>query len=434
MEALIFDLKPNQGFKLDKVSTNQVKKKNFAEVLNSVGDDNSKTFKDRIVEKSKENEEKKGINPNLSGDDKNIVNVEDIEKEEMKISTEEEISYEGIFNYLGNLSFTQETSEEQDEFNLTEIGTKVDHIDSTLNSIDDEAEEQVNTFEEIYFEDLDSNGDLNNAVIEKSFMRAEEPLANTEKPQDIQNVKHGTEKKIEIGDESIILDEENTEEKTTGFVGTEVNGEFSRIQPREKRNENSDTNNGQDYILEKNSKEEPKISNQNPFHGLKNDVMITINSAEESDNLEAIDKKEILQQIVDNVKFSVQNSKNEIRIKLKPETLGEMAMNIEVVKGVITAKIMVDNYRTKEIIEGNLVQFKEQIKDTGLEIKTFEVFVGNNSDFDKQNPNQFNFNKENRRFKLKAQNSKSTINYSNQIELDQDIESKNLDGSLNLLA
>ena len=434
MEALIFDLKPNQGFKLDKVSTNQVKKKNFAEVLNSVGDDNSKTFKDRIVEKSKENEEKKGINPNLSGDDKNIVNVEDIEKEEMKISTEEEISYEGIFNYLGNLSFTQETSEEQDEFNLTEIGTKVDHIDSTLNSIDDEAEEQVNTFEEIYFEDLDSNGDLNNAVIEKSFMRAEEPLANTEKPQDIQNVKHGTEKKIEIGDESIILDEENTEEKTTGFVGTEVNGEFSRIQPREKRNENSDTNNGQDYILEKNSKEEPKISNQNPFHSLKNDVMITINSAEESDNLEAIDKKEILQQIVDNVKFSVQNSKNEIRIKLKPETLGEMAMNIEVVKGVITAKIMVDNYRTKEIIEGNLVQFKEQIKDTGLEIKTFEVFVGNNSDFDKQNPNQFNFNKENRRFKLKAQNSKSTINYSNQIELDQDLESKNLDGSLNLLA
>ncbi|MCK9443571.1 MAG: flagellar hook-length control protein FliK [Tissierellaceae bacterium] len=434
MEALIFDLKPNQGFKLDKVSTNPVKKKNFAEVLNSVGDDNSKTFKDRIVEKSKENEEKKGINPNLSGDDKNIVNVEDIEKEEMKISTEEEISYEGIFNYLGNLSFTQETSEEQDEFNLTEIGTKVDHIDSTLNSIDDEAEEQVNTFEEIYFEDLDSNGDLNNAVIEKSFMRAEEPLANTEKPQDIQNVKHGTEKKIEIGDESIILDEENTEEKTTGFVGTEVNGEFSRIQPREKRNENSDTNNGQDYILEKNSKEEPKISNQNPFHSLKNDVMITINSAEESDNLEAIDKKEILQQIVDNVKFAVQNSKNEIRIKLKPETLGEMAMNIEVVKGVITAKIMVDNYRTKEIIEGNLVQFKEQIKDTGLEIKTFEVFVGNNSDFDKQNPNQFNFNKENRRFKLKAQNSKSTINYSNQIELDQDIESKNLDGSLNLLA
>ena len=47
-------------------------------------------------------------------------------------------------------------------------------------------------------------------------------------------------------------------------------------------------------------------------------------------------------------------------------------MKIEVAKGAITAKIMVEN-QNKEIIEGNIIQLKEEIKDTGLEIKTFEV-------------------------------------------------------------
>lgn len=434
MEALIFDLKQNHGFKLGKAPTNQVKKKNFSEVLNSVEDNSSKGLKEKDVEKSKEDEVKKGINLSSVGSDKKIVNDEDIEKEGTKASTEEEISFEGIINYLGNLSFPQEATEEQDEFDLIKISTEIDNIDYTLNFNDDEAVEQVDTFEQLFLKDIDSNDDLNNEVTVKSFMRLEEPIEEPEKPHDIQNVKLRIEKKVKTDDKNIILKEEDTEEKTSGFVGIEVDEEFSRIPPRERANEDSDTNKGQDYILEKSPKEEPKINNQNLFHGLKNEVMFTINSVEELDNLEVVDQKEILQQIVDNVKFAVQNSKNEIRIKLKPETLGEMAMNIEVVKGTISAKIMVDNYRTKEIIEGNLIQFKEQIKDTGLEIKTFEVFVGNNSDFNKQNPNQFNFNKENRRIKFRAQNSKSTVHYSNQIESDHDLENHNLDGGLNLLA
>ena len=101
-------------------------------------------------------------------------------------------------------------------------------------------------------------------------------------------------------------------------------------------------------------------------------------------SLDEIYQKDLFKQIVDKVKFIQDDIRQEIRIKLKPEILGELMMRMEVEKGVVVANIMVDNYKTKEIIETNLYQLKEDMHDNGLEIKTFEVFVGTNEDFERE--------------------------------------------------
>ena len=155
----------------------------------------------------------------------------------------------------------------------------------------------------------------------------------------------------------------------------------------------------------------------------------------ELDNPDTINHKEVIEQIVEKVKIDLSNTKNEIRVRLKPEVLGEMTMNIEVAKGAVTAKIMVDNQRTKEIIEGNLIQLKEGIKDTGLEIKTVEVFVGNNSDFDKHNSGQFSFKQNNKKIKIKSQENKTIKLYGEQpIENGINTNEAYLENNLNLFA
>lgn len=137
-----------------------------------------------------------------------------------------------------------------------------------------------------------------------------------------------------------------------------------------------------------------------------------INSLESED---PIDPKDLIQQIVQKFEVDLSQEKNEMKISLKPEALGNMTMSIEVVKETIIARIMVDNHRTKEIIENNLFQLKEGIKDSGLEIKTFEVFVGNNSDFDQHNPSSnFNFNQGSRKIKIKSMKNDS-LNYEGSI-------------------
>lgn len=169
----------------------------------------------------------------------------------------------------------------------------------------------------------------------------------------------------------------------------------------------------------------------------KNEISIAVDELDMLDKSEAIDKKDIINQIVEKVKFDFQNPKNEVKIKLKPDVLGEMVMKIGVEKGVVTAKIVVDNHKTKEIIEGNLIQLKEEIKNTGLEIKTFEVFVKNDGNMDKHNLNYFNFNRFNRnngKIAIKGTNQKASLIYDE--NLAEDDKKVNIYGEsvLNLLA
>lgn len=176
-----------------------------------------------------------------------------------------------------------------------------------------------------------------------------------------------------------------------------------------------------------------EVDSQNIFTTNKEFIVIKENSLELGET-EVVDKKDLIHQIVEKVKLDFQSPKNEIRIKLKPEILGEMTMKIEVAKGAITAKIMVENQKTKEIIEGNIIQLKEEIKDTGLEIKTFEVFVGKDGDLDKHSFNHFNFNQSNRRIRIRSSNSKASLSYDDKLTEITNEARLYKDGGLDLLA
>lgn len=118
-------------------------------------------------------------------------------------------------------------------------------------------------------------------------------------------------------------------------------------------------------------------------------------------NLNEAHEKELLQQIIDKMAINSNEYKQEVEIKLKPELLGKLLLKMELKDGVLNAKFVVDNYRTKELIETNLIYLKEHIEEIGLEIKTFEVFVGTNQEFESQQE-KFNYNSDtNKKQKLK---------------------------------
>lgn len=114
-----------------------------------------------------------------------------------------------------------------------------------------------------------------------------------------------------------------------------------------------------------------------------------------------VPKEEVLKQIIDKGKAIIDSEKSEIRIKLKPEILGDLVLKVELEKGAVVAKAIVDNYRVKELLEANIYQLKEGLEKQGMEIKAFEVQVGSNSDFEKQNrQNTFN-NSKKKKIKMK---------------------------------
>jgi len=146
-----------------------------------------------------------------------------------------------------------------------------------------------------------------------------------------------------------------------------------------------------------------------------------------------VSKEDVLQQIVDKMKLNLQENKQEVEVKLKPDILGKLLLKMELKDGIMTAKLVVDNIRTKEIIESNLIQLKEQIKDNGLDIKTFEVFVGTNQDFENQERGRFNYNpRTNKKLKIRDEFVEGTQLYDD--NLMRSSTTSYHEGQLNLFA
>jgi flagellar hook-length control protein FliK len=145
-----------------------------------------------------------------------------------------------------------------------------------------------------------------------------------------------------------------------------------------------------------------------------------------------IPKDEIIKQVLDKGKAVVDENKSEIRIKLKPEILGEVLLKVEVEKGVVVAKAIVDNYRVKELLETNIYQLKEGLEKQGLDIKTFEVQVGTNSNFENEKREKYSSNDKNKKIKIKKLDLNTLNTYEKNIIFDNENIIK--EGSLDLMA
>lgn len=91
----------------------------------------------------------------------------------------------------------------------------------------------------------------------------------------------------------------------------------------------------------------------------------------------AIDKldKNIINQIVK--KVHIDKNTTQIRINLKPETLGNVRMNIVSENGIVKASFFVENRLVKDIIENNLSHLKHNLQNQGVAVQEFSVEVDN---------------------------------------------------------
>jgi flagellar hook-length control protein FliK len=91
----------------------------------------------------------------------------------------------------------------------------------------------------------------------------------------------------------------------------------------------------------------------------------------------------VMDQIVDKAAMRSIHGRSEIQIRLKPEFLGNVQMNIAADKEQLVVRILTDRPMVKEIIETHLHQLRTELQNHGLTIDKFEVMV--NPDAEQQN-------------------------------------------------
>lgn len=88
---------------------------------------------------------------------------------------------------------------------------------------------------------------------------------------------------------------------------------------------------------------------------------------------------DVLKQITEKVDVSILEDKSEMLIKLKPDNLGKVTMQISVENGNISAKFLAESQKVKEILESNMQELKDQLAKQGMAVQEMSVSVGNDN-------------------------------------------------------
>lgn len=89
-----------------------------------------------------------------------------------------------------------------------------------------------------------------------------------------------------------------------------------------------------------------------------------------------IDGEDIANQLVKGMKVELNLSNtSEIKIMLRPESLGEVSLKLATDNGVITAQFVAESQRIKEIIESNFNMLRNALAEQGVEVSSLEVSV-----------------------------------------------------------
>jgi flagellar hook-length control protein FliK len=86
---------------------------------------------------------------------------------------------------------------------------------------------------------------------------------------------------------------------------------------------------------------------------------------------------DVIRQIVQRMSMQTTGDQSKMVIRLKPEFLGNVHLQVLTENHQVTVRMMADSTLVKDIVEQNLLHLRTELQNHGLEIQKFDVFVSN---------------------------------------------------------
>ena len=82
------------------------------------------------------------------------------------------------------------------------------------------------------------------------------------------------------------------------------------------------------------------------------------------------------QSILDQAKITVKDGRNgSFNVRLYPESLGKVNVNLKLEDGVLAGRFLVDNNDAKEALQNNINMVRETLEESGISVGEFQVNV-----------------------------------------------------------
>lgn len=108
-------------------------------------------------------------------------------------------------------------------------------------------------------------------------------------------------------------------------------------------------------------------------------------------NMESrVNQAKVVDQVMQHLEQMKSLGKNELTLKLEPDFLGKVNLKMAVEEGMMTAKLVAENYQVKEIIESQLPKLRNALAEKNIEMEEVIVDVGSDEEFNEsQEEGQF---------------------------------------------
>ena len=329
-------------------------------------EENTETVKDELEQKAEELVEE--IAKELG------VTVEDVEKvlEELGISMTGLFDKENLTQVIVVLSGAEDVTQiVMDEELFAQVNNLLGKMEEMLSEVSENCDVTVEELMEyVKNEEFKSEFKMENSEVE--VLEAE-------------NVENETELK-----ESIKVEVETTEE--TSETKTDNPVKVTEFETSENTSGHTERDMSQNHA-ETNQQFLTNVASDN---SLQNVAFNVENGLNQYFTYEA---REIMQQILDYIKVSVKPDMTSLQMQLNPEELGTLQIEVSNKNGMLTAQFTTQDESVKAIIEGQLIQLKENLNEQGLKVQAVEVTVasqqfdrnldknGNEGTAQEENPN-----------------------------------------------
>lgn len=243
---------------------------------------------------------------------------------------------------------------------------------------------------------VESNVELLNVPnVNEAFTLVNEALSeatkatNADKPV-IAAASANVKQPVELASEKNMDANVNESLAVDGELTSEVSQTVTKSEESKNSNQNTGqgTNSGTDFAQTANAEiNVEQVNNEN--------IAITTENANESSRVirvetramgeRTINQAEVVKQVIEHVKTDVKGNVSEVKMLLKPESLGELSLKISIENGIITAQFTAENQRVKEIIESNFNQLKEALSQSGVEVGALSVSVSSDNENEAMN-------------------------------------------------
>lgn len=217
-------------------------------------------------------------------------------------------------------------------------------------------------------------------LIESAFPVLEEEMILTEKmlfKEEVSEVEREIEVEITVSKDvvatSVETENEANEETSFGQLAEpEEEVLTNSIKPAKSASKEEISLTEEEFVLETKETNAPFVFTTNYQ---EDSVQLKQLNAVKEESL-VVDQENLVSQVVEKIKVDVRTDTTEMKMLLKPESLGEITLKVTTENGIISAQFIAENEKVRQAIEAQLMELEQSLRDQGLDVSALQVSVG----------------------------------------------------------